>query len=384
MLKANGHDDRPVTMLYALPDHEVMENLLPGIRDRYLPPDHAVERIMSQSGLIPVAVNPQGNGLVYFADIGDTPLLEWKYIYTIERLSQENGVGEIFSTDLDILQRDDLVFDYVPIKGLVFHVSRCGSTLFTKALARSPRNLVINQGGPLQEGFWAAITDRWQHPPEINERNIRMLQNLVRLMARRRRPENELGFVKFISWNVIYVDLICAAFPEASALYLYRDPVEVIANVLQETTAVLRSKGDLLARELTRLPPQDTAYMSNFEFLAYCYANYFNVVLNKSEATGLHLVNYKQLKHMDAFADILARGFHLKPDELELARMEKQYLYYSKDDTDTTLFTGDIDTMLDILPADDKQLIKRVCHDALARLDASEWNLYRSGALSSL
>jgi hypothetical protein len=58
--------------------------------------------------------------------------------------------------------------------------------------------------------------------------------------------------------------------------------------------------------------------------------------------------------------------------------MQKQYLYYSKDDTDTTLFTGDIDNMLDILPGDDKQVIKKVCHDALARLDASERNLYRS------
>ncbi len=372
-------DDRTVTMLYALPDHEVMENLLPGIRDRYLSSDQAVERILNHPGMVPVAVNPLGNGLVYFADIGDTPLLEWKYIYTIERLAQENGVGEIFSTDLDILLRDDLVFDYVPIKGLVFHVSRCGSTLFTKALARSPRNLVINQGGPLQEGFWAAITDQWRHPPEINERNIRMLQNLVRLMARRRRPEHEHGFVKFISWNIIYVDLICAAFPEASALYLYRNPVEVIANVLQETTAVLRSKGDLHARALTGLQPQDTVNMSNFEFLAHCYANYFNVVLNKSATTGLHLVNYEQLKHLDAFADILQRGFKLEPDKLELARMQKQYRYYSKDDTDTTLFTGDIDNMLDILPACDKQLIKRVCNEGLTGLDASDRNLFQTG-----
>ncbi len=378
MPTAKNQDDRNVTMLYALPDHEVMENLLPGIRDRYLTTDQAVERILNQPGVVPVAVNPLGKGLVYFADIGDTPLLEWKYIYTIERLAQENGVGEIFSTDLDILLRDDLVFDYVPIKGLVFHVSRCGSTLFTKALARSPRNLVINQGGPLQEGFWAAITDQWRHPPEINEPNIRMLQNLVRLMARRRRAEHEHGFVKFISWNIIYVDLICAAFPEASALYLYRNPVEVIANVLQETTAVLRSKGDLLARALTGLRPQDTVNMSNFEFLAHCYANYFNVVLNESAATGLRLVNYEQLKHMDAFADIMQRGFSLRPDKLELARMQKQYRYYSKDDTDTTLFTGDIDNMLDILPACDKQLIKRVCNEGLTGLDASERNLYRT------
>ena len=365
-------------MLYALPDHEVMENLLPGIRDRYLSIIDAVERIQSQPGLIPVAINPHGNGLVYFADIGDTPLLEWKHIYTIERLAQDNAVGEIFATDLEILLRDDLTSNCLSPKGLIFHVSRCGSTLFTKALARSPRNLVIIQGGPLQEGFWAAITNHWQHPPEINERNILMLQNLVMLMARRRRPEYEHCFLKLISWNVIYLDLICAAFPDASVLYLYRDPVEVIANVLQETTAVLCAKGDPLAGELTGLLPQDTAQMSNAEYLAHCYAHYFNVVLDRSEDTGLHLVNYEQLRHSKAFADILARGLNSRPDNAELEQMRKQYLYYSKDDTDTTLFAGDIDGMLDMLPSEDKQTIKRLCNEALSRLNASKHNIYRA------
>ncbi len=365
-------------MLYALPDHEVMENLLPGIRDRHLSVTEAVGRIQNLPGLVPVAVNPHGNGLVYFADIGKTPLIEWKYIYTIERLSQEKAIGETFSTDLEILQRDDLSVDSLLPTGLIFHVSRCGSTLFTKALARSPRNLVINQGGPLQEGFWAFITNNWQHPPEINERNILMLQNLVRLMARRRRSEYQHSFIKLISWNVIYLDLIRTAFPDAAALYLYRNPVEVIANVLQETTAVLRAKGHSHSRELTGLLPTDTAEMSNIEYLAHCYMNYFNVALENSSTGGLHLVNYKRLRHAGAFADILARGFKFKPEAAELEQMREQYLYYSKDDTDTTLFTDDIDTMLDILPSGDKQIISRVCNDALAQLDASEWNLYRS------
>jgi hypothetical protein len=367
-------------MLYALPDHEVMENLLPGIRDRYLPVVDALERIQSQPGLVPVAVNPHGNGLVYFADIGDTPLLEWKHIYTIERLAQDNAIGEIFTTDLEILLHDELSTGCLPPRGLIFHVSRCGSTLFTKALARSPRNLVVIQGGPLQEGFWAAITDHWQHPPELNERNINMLRNLVMLMARKHRPEYEHCFLKLISWNVIYMDLICAAFPDAPALYLYRDPVEVIANVLQETTAALSAKGDLLAGELTGLSPQATAKMSNVEYLAHCYAHYFSVVLDKSEGIDLHLVNYEQLRHSKAFAYILAQGLNLHPESAELELMQKQYLYYSKDDTDTTLFTGDIDSMLDILPSNDKQIIKRVCNDAFVRLNTSKHNIYKAAS----
>ena len=367
-----------MTMLYALADHEVMENLLPGIRDRYLSVDKAVESLHAQPGLVPVAINPLGSGLVYFADIGDTPFLEWKYIYTVERLARENAIGEIFSTDLAILERDDLDIDGLLPDGLLFHVSRCGSTLFTKALSRSPRNIIICQGGPLQEGFWAVITDHWQHPPEINARNILMLQNLVKLMARRRRPEYQRCFIKFISWNIIYLDLICAAFPDAPALYLYRDPVEVIATVLQETTAVLRAKGQRQAYALTALSPDSTTSMSDVEYLAHCYANYFNVAVDKVDTSRLQLINYKQLKHAESFADILARGFNLTPDAAELTQMRKQYLYYSKDDSDTTIFRGDAETMLDILPVDSKQVIEQICSEGLVRLDTSGRNLFPS------
>lgn len=363
-------------MLYALADHEVMENLLPGIREQYLSTDKAVERLQSQPGLVPVAINPSASGLVYFADIGATPLLEWKYIYTIERLAGENAIGEIFSTDLEILTRDDLAIDGVAPDGLVFHVSRCGSTLFTKALSRSPRNIIINQGGPLQEGFWAAITDHWQHPPEINARNIRMLQNLVMLMARRRRPEYQRCFVKLISWNIIYLDLISAAFPAVPALYLYRDPVEVIATVLQETTAVLRAKGQAQAVGLTGFSPSATARMSDVEYLAHCYARYFKLVFEKLDNNEIQLVNYKQLKHAESFAEILERGFNLQLDEAELVQMREQYLYYSKDDSDTTIFAGDADSMFDILPAGGKRMIREICDASLAQLDSSERNLF--------
>ena len=167
-------------------------------------------------------------------------------------------------------------------------------------------------------------------------------------------------------------------FPDAAALYLYRDPIEVIATVLQETTAVLRAMGHRQAYALTGLSPHVTGSMSDVEYLAHCYANYFNVVLNKTGSSRLHLVNYSQLMDSESFADILTRGFNLRPDDAELAQMRKQYCYYSKDDSDRTIFTGDAATMLDILPWSDKQIIGEICSEGLTRLDASGWNLYPS------
>lgn len=367
-----------MTKLYALPDHEVMENLLPSIRDQELPVDAAIERLREQPGLVPIAINPAGSGLVYFADIGDTPLVEWKYIYTIQRLAEENAIKEMFVTDLSILDQKGLASDGITPDGFIFHVSRCGSTLFTKALARSPYNLTVSQGGPLQEGFWAVVSDHWQHEPAIDERNIRLFRNLVLLMTRKRRPEYRRAFVKFISWNIIYLDFILAAFPDTPSIYLYRDPVEVIATVLQETTAVLRSKGQLLSHSLTGLSPDDTAGMSDIEYLAHCYANYFNIVQHYAGGDRLHLINYKKLVNPGQLADILFRSFNLKTGDTELLQMSEQYRYDSKDDSDSRLFSGDSAAILGALSAGDRQIIREICGKAVAGLDASERNLYPS------
>lgn len=365
-----------MTKLYALPDHEVMENLLPGIGARQLPLEQAITRLRSQPGLTPVAINPEGSGSVYFADIGDAPLLEWKHIYTIERLARENAIREMFSTDLAILEQQHLVSDGISPQGLIFHVSRCGSTLFTKALANSPRNLTINQGGPLQEGFWAAITQNWQHAPETSPRNIRMLRNLVLLMTRKRRPEYQRSFVKFISWNVIYLDLIHKAFPDAAIVYLYRNPLEVIATVMQETTAVLRAKGQPRSQSLTGLLPGVTERMSDAEYLAHCFAYYFAIVQQLAASCDLHLVNYEQTRDPAYFKDILSRGLFLQPDAEELELMLQQFHYYSKDDSKRTIYAGEPEDLLDILSEDDQQAIVSICGAKLADLNGSGWNLF--------
>lgn len=362
--------------IYALPDHEVMEKLLPDIASRRLDPVEALERLRRRPGLTPVAINPQGGGSVYFADIGDTPLLEWKHIYTIERLARENAISEVFSTDLSLLDQVEPISDGIPPQGLIFHVSRCGSTLFTKALASSPGNLTINQGGPLQEGFWAAITDQWRTAPEPSPRKLRMLRNLVLLLTRRRRPEYRRSFIKLISWNVIYLDFIRRAFPEAHILYLYRDPLEVIATVLQETTAVLRSKGQPRATTLTGLPPAVTAQMSDSVFLAHCFAHYFQTVLQTAERCRLRLLNYEHTRDPARFPETLARGLGLRPDAAELELMLKQFRYYSKDDTKSTLYAGEPTNLLDSLDAHEKQAILNICGAEFAELDRSHQNLY--------
>ena len=367
-----------MTALYALPDHEVVADLIPGIGNTCLSADEAVERIRAFPGMVPVAIDPEsesgGAGKVLWADLGDHPFREWQYMYTVQALAKAGQIGENFTTDFSILLEDRILADPIEPEGLMFHISRCGSTLSAKALARSPRHVVINQGGPLQRGFWATITKDWTQEAEASPENLNAFRHLVLAMTRRRHPEQQRAFVKFISWNTLYMDFAMQAFPQVPALFLYRNPVEVIASVLRETSAILWAKGRRQAGFLTGVDWETTADMGNVEYLSLCFKRYLELALATSSPRVSH-VNYTQINPAN-FPAMLARGLDFDPGAEELALMLEQFQFHSKDDSDKQQFKSDSAEKRASMPDEDKALVAQICGDLVARLDRSPANLF--------
>ena len=370
-----------MTAIYALPDHEVVLALVPRIGQTCLSNDEAVERIRATPGMVPLAIDHgtgTGDARVLWGDIGDYPFREWQYMFTIEALAKSGAIGEAFATRFDILLDDRILADPISPSGFMFHISRCGSTLTGKALARSPRHLVINQGGPLQRGFWAALTGDFARPLEASEENLHAFRNLVLAMARRRNADELYSFVKFISWNTLYMDFAMQAFPQVPSVFLYRDPVEVIASVLRETSAVMWAKGRRQAGFLTGLDWQDTVDMGNVEYLARIFARYLELA---DAASGrIAHVNYVDI-NPDNFPAMLRRGLAFDPGADELALMIEQFRFHSKDDSDAKVFTEDSAEKRRAVADADKALVDALCGPAMARLDASPANLFPHSGL---
>jgi len=248
-----------------LPDHVAFNRMLMG----NLPPDEAV--IHDRPGYTPVAIDPMDTGRIYWADLGTRAFREWQHLYTVKQAVAEGSV-DAFCTDMEILLRDDLIEDSLPVRGLIFHVSRCGSTLLGKCLDASPENLIINQGGPLQRGFWAWAISDFQVPLRVEKTHLIMFPRLVAAMTCSRSLDHKAAFIKFISWNIRYLDFVRSAFPDTPSLFMYRDPVEVIASVRRGTTAVLLAKGSEQAAFLTDRPAYRTAGITDISYLCHCYA----------------------------------------------------------------------------------------------------------------
>lgn len=111
--------------------------------------------------------------------------------------------------------------------GLIFHMSRCGSTLLCRLLGASPANIVLSECSPLDAALRA-------FPGRVSDSDrVSWLRALVSALAQpSRHAHAQHLFIKFDCWNIAHLPLIRHAFPETPWIFLYRDPLEVLLSHL--------------------------------------------------------------------------------------------------------------------------------------------------------
>lgn len=130
----------------------------------------------------------------------------------------------------------------LPLSAMVFHESRCGSTLVANLLSTfdSAQNRVYSESGPPVTVFLLACGGR--DPSAGFSRNdrctqpgyVQLLQDVIFLMGRRTEdsPETRL-FFKIQSAGTVGLPLFQKAFPQTPWLFVYRDPVAVMVSHLR-------------------------------------------------------------------------------------------------------------------------------------------------------
>lgn len=353
-----------------LPDHIAVQSMIGNSDIPYLSIEESLSRIAGTTGYVPIAIDPEGSGEIYWADLGDLPFKEWQFLYTVSKVISKKKT-QLFKTDIAILKNDLVVNDATPVAGLIFHISRCGSTLIGKCLASCPEYIVINQGGPLQKGFWTWMTNNYSKPlPEDNNCNL-MFKNLVSAMTRKRHSSSKQAFVKFISWNTLYIEFICTHFPDTPSIFMYRDPVEVIASVKESMTAALMAKGSVQSEFLCGHTKDEIAFMSDVEYLSLCYANYFQVAISKND---LAFLNYNDLKP-DHIEQIFSTGLRLKLNSHQIETMQNQFKTHSKDDNKSTAYKDDIEKKQKSISESDRKIIQKNTSSLLKMADENPENL---------
>lgn len=110
---------------------------------------------------------------------------------------------------------------------LVFHASRCGSTLLAQMLAGLDSHLVLSEPGPLD----SLLRSHYRHAWEEGRQEQAVIAMLSALAQSAGPPAQHL-VVKLDAWNLFELPLIRRCFPDTPWIFLYRDPLEIAASHL--------------------------------------------------------------------------------------------------------------------------------------------------------
>jgi len=194
--------------------------------------------------------------------------------------------------------------------GLIFHMSRCGSTLVAQMLAASSRNTVISEAPPLD----AAVQIEAFGTP--SGRCDGVLAAMVSALGRRWPAEDDRLFIKHDSWHAMSLALIRRTYPRAPWVFLYRDPLEVMVS--QARQAGVQTVPGMLPPHLFGIDPEE---MPPDAYGAAALGRTCGAAVDAFAHGGGLLVNYRELP--DAVYTRILPHFGVTPDAEDLAAMAR-------------------------------------------------------------
>ncbi|HEX4695933.1 sulfotransferase [Sphingomonas sp.] len=194
---------------------------------------------------------------------------------------------------------------------LIFHMSRCGSTLVSQMLAAVPTNVVVSEAAPLDAVIQLAHTN----PDLPADHRIELIRAMASALGRDRFGKRARFVIKLDSWHTLALPLIRAAFPGTPWIFLFRDPVEVMVSHK-------RIHGSQMVQGM--MPPgfygfDDSALIPADEFAARALAAVCGAAIEHRGAGGGMFVDYASLP--DAVEERILPHFGIVPTDAERATM---------------------------------------------------------------
>jgi hypothetical protein len=273
------------------------------------------------AGPEPIADWPAGDWLPVHMDDGATPYVEWAQFAgaALDEPFFEESRRKAASRPFNaVFRRRTGLADFIAAaatsdraripRGLIFHMSRCGSTLVAQMLAAAARNTVISEAPPLD----AAV--QLESVGAAGGRGV--LAATVAALGRRQPASDSRLFLKHDSWHAMRLPLIRRTFPSTPWVFLYRDPVEVMVS--QARHAGMQTVPGLLPREIVGVDP---AGMPPDAYGAAVLGRTCEAAADAFALGGGLLVNYSELPEA-VFSRILPH-FGVAADADESAAMTR-------------------------------------------------------------
>ncbi len=268
--------------------------------------------------------------VVHWVDVGGASFSEPFFGETVGRLMGAEPPPATCATELSKLISVADMLPRVTPAAMIFHVSRCGSTLVANALKTAQGVAVVSEAQPFNALLMPnALPDA---------RRRRVLRSLVRVFGSDQEGSGLKLVIKFSSWNILSIAFLRSLWPRTPCLVIVREPIEVMVSNLEGGAGWMRFKRTPeLAAAVFGWVPADVERMSLEEYTGRVLG-LFCKAASESADDCCRLLDYSDLSPsaMRRVAEYL--GIPLSADADALARVMKTY---SKDPAGKRAFRGD-------------------------------------------
>jgi hypothetical protein len=260
-----------------------------------------------------------------------TPFTEPFFDETILKCRSVNSRNYIFPSvsDLGMTKAWSQGLNEIEPAALIFHISRCGSTLVSQLLATSTENIVLSE-----VPFFDDLLRLPFNKPHFSETEINILlkaaikyysQKITEKMDLASKKKGNL-FIKTDSWHIFFHRQLRQLYPKVPFILIYRSPDEVFRS--HRKVPGMQAVPGMLEPQLfgfkTESPDQDHGI-----YLANVLTSYLSKYIEVAADDNLCMfLNYNEgpmqmIKKIAAFSNI-----HLKQQDLQ--KMEERSQYHSK------------------------------------------------------
>lgn len=160
---------------------------------------------------------------VLLADVGSEPLKGAFLDECVSRsLAATGGFARRMRAPLSILESAPAFDNPVPLAGILFHVSRCGSSIPVRICQADPTTTVVPEAEPLD-----VVVTRM---PLSHEARVNALRAVVAMYARDRTGSTQRLVLKLDAWHLASHALFREAFPHVPFMVVVRDPLDVVVS----------------------------------------------------------------------------------------------------------------------------------------------------------
>jgi hypothetical protein len=280
---------------------------------------------MNLYGWMPVRVVAGENGpRVEWTLMGKQRLLDPFFEETLRR-QMEHPFHHLFrrETSIDEMASWTDAHPGAPLKGIVFHISRCGSTLISRQLMALERNIVASEPAPLDDLLRLPLHQLGLPRATM----VCWLRALVTALAQPRNGEQAF-YLKADCWHIHHFELLREAFPQTPWIFLYRDPVEVMVS--HARIPALWTIPGLMPPAVLKMEPSDWNPAQQDVYLARSLAKICQAGLRAAQRpSGGQLVNYSELP--EAMYGRLSAHFGLREEDVPAMRQAAQLSAKSPD-----------------------------------------------------